>query len=303
MRFDEMDPRIVSRLKDRRLCTDPRHNGTFLPRSQKTSQEDGQKTQEVEWGKGLWTGKGDEMIDVGSLQSHHLRSTSRKVFPFMKRNTFILWAGILAVGFALAGLAYLGTFTRFMADDFCVAGQALNLGMLDMLSRWYTTVNGRFSAIIISTLLVSGGPGLAGWMPALTVIVWWAGIAWATLPILRRKGLQKPRLLALLLGGISLLALLASTPNLYQSFFWHSGMVTYSLPLVGLTFSAGIILRVWLEDTQSIAVGSSTFHSDLPPGRGIRNDQCHPGGSVPVAPGFIIAASNKRKPANDFYHC
>ena len=177
----------------------------------------------------------------------------------MKRNTFILWAGILAVGFALAGLAYLGTFTRFMADDFCVAGQALNLGMLDMLSRWYTTVNGRFSAIIISTLLVSGGPGLAGWMPAMTVIAWWAGIAWATLPILRCKGLQKPCLFATLLGGISLLALLASTPNLYQSFFWHSGMVTYSLPLVGLTFSAGIILRVWLEDTQLLPSAAALF--------------------------------------------
>ena len=176
-----------------------------------------------------------------------------------KQQTIVLWVAVVALALALAGLAYLGFFTRFMADDFCVAGEAHNLSLGGMLKLWYAEWDGRYTYIVISTLIIAAGPKFAGWMPALTAIVWLLGGTWALLPLLRRSRWEKPKLLAFLLSAIGLLALLSSTPNLYQSFFWHSSMVTYSMPLVGLVFSAGIILRAWLEDVRILPAIAALF--------------------------------------------
>jgi hypothetical protein len=42
---------------------------------------------------------------------------------------FIRVSAILFI-ISIAGLAYLGAFTRFHADDFCMAGDALNIGIV-----------------------------------------------------------------------------------------------------------------------------------------------------------------------------
>ncbi len=105
--------------------------------------------------------------------------------------------------------------------------------------------------ILSSGFFGLAGPGFAGWLPALAETVWLAGASWAILPLVRRAGWPRPRLLSLIMGSLGLLVLLSSTPNLFQSFFWQAGLLTYSFPLIGLTFSGGIILRAWLHPKKS----------------------------------------------------
>ena len=177
----------------------------------------------------------------------------------MKLRPIYFWISALLLFLALAGLAYLGTFTRFHADDFCIAGDAPRLGVAGMLVKWYNIWSGRFMAIITTGLLGLGGPKLAGWLPALAGVIWLVGIGWAVLPLIKRNTWPHPRLLALLAGGLSLLVLLSSIPNLFQSFFWENGLVSYSLPLIGLTFSSGIVLRGWLERTRLLPACAALF--------------------------------------------
>ncbi len=167
----------------------------------------------------------------------------------MRRQQIFLWAIVFILSLALAGIAYLGTFTRFLADDFCTAGSVIHLGLGGMLSQWYYNWTGRFSFIIVAGLFGLGGPKLAGWLPVFTISLWLFGSWWTLLPIIKRLNLSHPRLLGLITAGLLLLVLFCSVPNLYQSFYWQVGMVTYSLPLIVLTFSLGIILRYWLERT------------------------------------------------------
>ena len=47
-------------------------------------------------------------------------------------------------------------------------------------------------------------------------------------------------------AGWLLLVLLSATPNLFQSAFWKDGLINYSFPLVGMSFSMGLMLRVGL---------------------------------------------------------
>ena len=177
----------------------------------------------------------------------------------MKLRPVFIWVSALFLVISIAGLAYLGTFTRFHADDFCMAGDALHLGLVQLLVKWYTTWTGRFMFILGTGLFGLGGLKLAGWLPAMAVATWLVGIVWAILPLIKRSGWPQPRWLAILFGGLTLLVLLSSIPNLFQSFFWQDGMVNYSLPLIGLTFCTGIILHAWLGRVHTLTAAVVLF--------------------------------------------
>ncbi len=114
----------------------------------------------------------------------------------MKLRTAVLWISALVLIIALASLVYLGTYTRYLADDFCMAGDALHLGLVNMLVKWYGSWTGRFMFILGTGLLGLGGPRLAGWVPVLTSIAWLVGIAWSILPVIKRLEWPKPVLLS-----------------------------------------------------------------------------------------------------------
>ena len=177
----------------------------------------------------------------------------------MKVRSVFLWASALLLIISIAGLAYLGTFTRFHADDFCMAGDALHLGLARMVLKWYDTWTGRFMFIFGTGLLGLGGPKFAGWLPPLVAAIWLGVISWAVLPLFKRSGWPHPRWLALITGSLTLLVLFSSIPNLFQSFFWQDGMVNYSLPLIGLTLCGGIILHAWLERVHTLTACIAVF--------------------------------------------
>ncbi len=177
----------------------------------------------------------------------------------MRLRTAAIWISALVLIIALAGLVYLGTFTRYLADDFCMAGDALHLGLVNMLIKWYSTWTGRFMFILGTGLFGLGGPRLAGWIPVLAGLAWLVGIAWSILPVLKRLGWPKPVLLVLITGSMILLVVLSSIPNLFQSFFWQDGMVNYTLPLIGLTYCCGIILHTWLEGANPLPASVAIF--------------------------------------------
>lgn len=168
----------------------------------------------------------------------------------MKIKPVFFWTTALLLLVGLACLAYLGTFSRFIADDFCMAGDAIHLGLVEMLAKWYSSWTGRFMFILGTGLFGLAGPRFAGVLVILTIAFWCLGLAWAFLPLVRNAGWPNSRWLAFCAAALSLLVLFSSTPNLFQSVYWQDGLVNYSLPLVGLTFSGGILLRAWLQPIQ-----------------------------------------------------
>ncbi len=177
----------------------------------------------------------------------------------MKLRTAVLWISALVLIIALAGLVYLGTFTRYLADDFCMAGDALHIGLANMLVKWYGTWTGRFMFILGTGLFGLAGPKVAGWVPALASIAWLVGIAWSIVPVIKRLGWPKPVLLSVAAGSLILLVLLSTIPNLFQSFFWQDGMVNYTLPLIGLTYCCGIVLHAWLGGAKPLPASIAVF--------------------------------------------
>jgi hypothetical protein len=172
----------------------------------------------------------------------------------MKFRTATLLAITTLLAIPLVGFAYLGTFTRMHADDFCQASDTIRMGLWPSVIFWYNTWSGRFSFFIASHLFSYAGPTGAAVFPAILITVWWLGLAWALLPILRKSGWFKPRLMALASSALILFILLVTVPNLFQSVLWQDGQINYSFPLVGLSLLSGVLLRAWLEPAWPTAV-------------------------------------------------
>jgi hypothetical protein len=172
----------------------------------------------------------------------------------MKLRSGTLIAAILSPLLALAGLAYLGTFTRLHADDFCRAIIMPRLGFWGGVVYWYNSWTGRFMLNISSLLLGGIGPSGAAAFPAIVIALWFLGLSWAFVPILRHCHFPRSGRLAMAASAMILLILFSTTPNLFQSVFWHAGQMNYTFPMIGLTLLAGVILRAWLEPAWPIAL-------------------------------------------------
>lgn len=148
---------------------------------------------------------------------------------------------------ALGSLAYLGVFTRWHADDFCIAASARQMDAVTFFNHWYSGWTGRFVYIPVAGLLALGGPQLAGWLPVLTTMLWVWVIYWTLKVLFENDHWQYPKLMAIFLSAFFLVVLYSSTPNLFQSLFWKDGLINYGFPLIGMTISIGWLLRLWFR--------------------------------------------------------
>lgn len=146
---------------------------------------------------------------------------------------FLLTALPLA---GLAAYAALGSFTRLIADDFCLFYFADRLGLFRSIWYWYLNWGGRSTAfaadwLILKTLL---GPYRLQYIVPVTILLWLIFTACVLYLYLYKKN-RSAFLHAAALAGIFVFGVLLLTPDIPQSLFWWSGMRLYTLPLVALT--------------------------------------------------------------------
>jgi hypothetical protein len=140
-----------------------------------------------------------------------------------------LVAGSLAL-LPLAAHAYLGTFSRYLADDFCTASSLRSLGFAASQAHWYETWSGRFSFTFVVSLAQAVGPRLTPWLPSLAILTWLAAWLYFGRKVL---GDSQPMgwLVWIPIGAVQAFATLRGAPNVYQSLYWQTGMTTYVLPV------------------------------------------------------------------------
>ena len=142
-------------------------------------------------------------------------------------------SGLLAGGFALLPLAahaYLGTFSRYIADDFCTASSLRRLGFAASQVYWYETWSGRYSFTFVVSLSQAVGPRLTPWLPTLVLLAWLAAWLYFGRRVLGDT-LRMGWLVWIPIGAVHAFATLSGAPNVYQSLYWQTGMTTYILPM------------------------------------------------------------------------
>jgi hypothetical protein len=168
-----------------------------------------------------------------------LTSTSKSTFNFFSLS-MLLSATFSA--FALAIYAYLGTFSRHLADDYCSVNFT-NANFFSALWLNYMNVSDRFSNFMLITFSESMSPRSVSVLPALMLTLWIMGIAWLLYEASNFSGQAwgKPTIwtLTLLLVFFALL----QAPNRFQILYWRSSMAAHFAPLVFMPYLASFILR------------------------------------------------------------
>ena len=153
---------------------------------------------------------------------------------------------IVFASVALAGLAYLGSYTRFMADDYCSAYYAIRFGLFRSIWYWYISWSGRYTAFALDWLVLikTFGPYGAHFVPPIAILVWLIAVIAAVHAALKTIASHAAILgVASAISAVFLLAVMVLSPDIAQSYFWLNGMRSYSLPLVIL--SMGAFLFQW----------------------------------------------------------
>ena len=161
----------------------------------------------------------------------------------LKRSPALYW---LIAAFALTPallFAYLGQFSRIIADDYCYMseGQSMGVwdGMLYMRDHWtgaYTSLLFKYSIAPLDTL----APRV---MPAIITALWLAGSCWLVWQGLARLGVNRSR--RALATAIAAFIVTASINAFHspQSFYWYASSIRYTLPLALLVIYLALTFR------------------------------------------------------------
>src|SRR5258708_213475 len=147
-----------------------------------------------------------------------------------------IWLG-LALALPLAVYGAVGSFARYTADDYCWAAVLRTEGFLAAQVSWYTIYSPRYAFTFIVNVVELAGPAIVPALPIAAILIWLATLTWT----LRQFGLRFVP--ALLMAELAALATLQTAPDLPQSLYWQTGMLTYLLPLIMATFLLGWIRR------------------------------------------------------------
>ncbi len=149
---------------------------------------------------------------------------------------YVMGLCVFAMLIAIGVYAYLGTFSRYLSDDYCEAVEVSHTNPVSAVIKRYTAGDWR-AANRYSNLMFVGfsewlGPNNMQITMSSMVLFWVIGLAWSMHEF--RKffkidwSLQADCFLGVTLGFFILL----QAPNLFQTMYWRSSMMTHFAPLV-----------------------------------------------------------------------
>lgn len=155
--------------------------------------------------------------------------------------------------------AYLGSFTRLIADDYCSIYNARTLGVFGTALFWYRTWAGVFARSLINQLLLWIGP-YQMWIIVPGALLIWLAVTTLAIYLLLKNEFQPDERgwTALSLSTIFLFIVLLLSPSPNQSLYWWGGLSAYAISLIlGTVFLIIVLLltqRTW--DKRSIIAWS-----------------------------------------------
>ena len=158
----------------------------------------------------------------------------------------------LALVAVFGGYIVTGTFMRLSGDDYCYNAVETEHGFFQTQSYAYlhATILGSngYSLTLASSISSLVGTISSRILPGLVLILWLVGgylLVREVAKILPRQPSSERRfhpLEALLVSGTILFFTLYLAPNLSQSFYWRSGLLTYVMPLTFLTYTTALFI-------------------------------------------------------------
>ena len=113
---------------------------------------------------------------------------------------------------------YLGSYSRFLSDDFCSAAIARSHGIIGGANYWYLNWRGRFSANFLDSLFGYLGPAATPYATGMVVTAWFLVLATAVarlIPSVEKR--EAPLLESCIIAAMILFTVLQVIPFIGQS--------------------------------------------------------------------------------------
>ena len=155
-------------------------------------------------------------------------------------NVFLV-SGVLVAGIGLAVYAYIGAFTRYWADDFCIADSVQENGLFGAQALWWENWTGRYSSVFASDFVVLLGKDIVPYYAGAVLAIALFLLSW-TLVQFSRLWLGRPCVLGcVFVAELILVTYVGAAANRIESVYWIAGSTNYTLPFLPLTLLAGFI--------------------------------------------------------------
>src|SRR5262245_50977270 len=108
-------------------------------------------------------------IEINECSGQLVDSSNVAYQNSFQRAVWIAVGAILLIAFFIALLAhaYIGLFSRFLADEYCTAGVVQTYGFFGAQKYWFTTWTGRFSFTLAISLAHLIGAKLVPFLPGI----------------------------------------------------------------------------------------------------------------------------------------
>jgi hypothetical protein len=150
---------------------------------------------------------------------------------------------VITLAVPLVGYGYLGTFTRQVLDDHCAARILARYGFWGSQIWTYRNHSGRVFSYFVRVATESLWHERIVPVLALTLLSSWLMVTvWALWQLGEMLGWRHGLLNSVVLSELLLFAMLRTGPDPGQSFYWETGGLTYTLPIILVSLYLGILL-------------------------------------------------------------
>ena len=152
--------------------------------------------------------------------------------------------GVLAALIPLVLYAYLGTFSRYGSDDYCLSAFFYQDHLGSAMIERYNTSSSRYTNI----LFIGLADNALGWynvaiLPGLMIALLVSGLYLFLEEIRKMIGLGWSRWLVFLLSLLLSYFSIAQAPDLYETLYWRAGMTSHFAPVVFIPFFGTFLLK------------------------------------------------------------
>jgi len=144
------------------------------------------------------------------------------------------------LGVALFALTSISA--RYWADDYCFSGALVQSGFWQAQIDYFIETSNRFAVLPIIGISEWFGVYAIRLLPVILIFVWMGALRRVIelCSDLLDLDLDRNWVQTIIYALLFFLILLA--PNRFQTIYWRSGLLTYTLPLLSITWLAGLIL-------------------------------------------------------------
>ena len=145
---------------------------------------------------------------------------------------------VFTIAFAVAIFAFmvLGLYSRHLADDYCEAFRVNSSSPIQAVMERYLTGDWRSANRYSNLLFVGFSERLGRYSMQITmpfmILLWVAGLTWGMHEIRKTFNINWPLQMDIYSGALLGFFSLLQAPNLFQTIYWRSSMMTHFAPLV-----------------------------------------------------------------------